>query len=176
MFREIWWSLHTFLSKSKGDVEDHSILLCSLLLGFKMDAYVCVGTDAKGSKLWVMTRGSGGVTFWNSSAGTRHPHQSDTHQFKTIGCIFNHDSFFANIQRTDSISDCDFNIENENLWKGMSRMKLSLVKRVNEISLCPNTLNKNSLESTTEGKLKKLIEEYRKDLSVSVSIITNIFS
>jgi centrosomal protein CEP76 len=59
----------------------------------------------------------------------RHPHQSDTHQYKTIGCIFNHDSFFANIQRTDNVADCDFNIENEQLWKGMSRMKLSLVKK-----------------------------------------------
>lgn len=27
-----------------GDVEDHAVLLCSLLLGFGMDAFVCVGT------------------------------------------------------------------------------------------------------------------------------------
>jgi hypothetical protein len=27
----------------KGDVRDHAILLCSLLLGEGLDAYVCVG-------------------------------------------------------------------------------------------------------------------------------------
>jgi centrosomal protein CEP76 len=42
--QETWHSLHTFLALGKGDCEDHALLLCSLLLGFGMDAYVCVGT------------------------------------------------------------------------------------------------------------------------------------
>ena len=56
------------------DCEDHAVLLCSLLLGFGQDAYVCVGTKAKGlPHAWVMTRGHSNttVTFWESITGQR---------------------------------------------------------------------------------------------------------
>ena len=60
---EVWNHFHTFLSLRRGDCEDHAILLCSLLLGFGLDAYVCVGTvqdqGAGGTirdHVWVITR------------------------------------------------------------------------------------------------------------------------
>ncbi|KAJ8303256.1 hypothetical protein KUTeg_019652 [Tegillarca granosa] len=46
---EQWTNTHAFLCRNKGDCEDHAILLCSLLLGFGLDAYVCVGTKNKGA-------------------------------------------------------------------------------------------------------------------------------
>lgn len=57
----------------QGDCEDHATLLCSLLLGFGLDAYVCVGTNAKGAPhAWVLTRGCDGtVTFWESLTAQR---------------------------------------------------------------------------------------------------------
>ena len=33
-----------FISRRRGDVEPHAYLLCSLLLGFGLDAYVVLGT------------------------------------------------------------------------------------------------------------------------------------
>eukprot|EP01038_Epipyxis_sp_PR26KG_P004135 gene4135-5889_t len=39
-----WSSPCTTMMKLQGDVEDHAILLCSLLLGWGMDAYVAYGT------------------------------------------------------------------------------------------------------------------------------------
>ena len=55
------------------DAENHATLLCSLLLGFGLDAYVIVGTKAKGiPHAWVMTLGTDGlVTFWESLTGHR---------------------------------------------------------------------------------------------------------
>ena len=49
------------------------MLLCSLLLGFGLDAYVCVGAKAKGAAhTWVVTLGVDGlVTFWESLTGHR---------------------------------------------------------------------------------------------------------
>lgn len=38
-----WNSPHAFLSAGRGDCADHALLLCSLLLGFGLDALVCVG-------------------------------------------------------------------------------------------------------------------------------------
>ena len=55
------------------DVEDHCVLLCSLLLGYGLEAYVCVGTKAQGlAHSWVATIGSEGhTTFWESLTGQR---------------------------------------------------------------------------------------------------------
>lgn len=40
---EVWHSAHAFLSRMEGDVEDHALLLCSLLLGWGLDAWVATG-------------------------------------------------------------------------------------------------------------------------------------
>lgn len=58
---------------AQGDCEDHANLLCSLLLGFGLEAFVCVGTKAKGvPHSWVMTCGTDGtITFWESLTGHR---------------------------------------------------------------------------------------------------------
>lgn len=38
-----WNSPHAFLAAGRGDASDHALLLCSLLLGFGLDAFVCIG-------------------------------------------------------------------------------------------------------------------------------------
>lgn len=55
------------------DCEDHALLLCSLLIGFGLNAYVCVGTKAKGAMhTWVVTIGpDGNTTFWESLTAHR---------------------------------------------------------------------------------------------------------
>jgi len=56
-------------------VENHAALLCSLLLGFGLNAYVCLGTKAKSSPhAWVVTIGpdDGSVTFWESLSANRY--------------------------------------------------------------------------------------------------------
>ncbi len=86
---EVWNHFHTFLSLRRGDCEDHAILLCSLLLGFGLDAYVCVGTvqdpGVGGSvrdHVWVITRSRRNgsmsrprVVFWETLTGQRYPHR-----------------------------------------------------------------------------------------------------
>ena len=86
---EVWNHFHTFLSLRRGDCEDHAILLCSLLLGFGLDAYVCVGTvqdqGAGGTirdHVWVITRSRRNgsmnrprVVFWEALTGQRYPHK-----------------------------------------------------------------------------------------------------
>merc|ERR1719343_1804384 len=72
------------MARRKGMAQDHAVLLCSLLLGCKKDAYVCKGMvysdsgDGRGNEgfgverrddslvehVWVMTREGDWVTFW----------------------------------------------------------------------------------------------------------------
>jgi len=72
-----WKDPEYVLARRKGAPQDHSMLLCSLLLGRKEDAYVVKGTvyskdpvatleksDHLIEHTWVMTRHKGWVTFW----------------------------------------------------------------------------------------------------------------
>ena len=166
-----------------GDVADHATLLCSLLLGFNLDAYVVVGTaiDAAGQEMyycWVITLGFGTcsgirpsiasssrgahthmlvttangrpeVLFWESETGRRClPTATTMHGLRfcrvrvlcgeptpaagrvlisgnivlcalQVGCVFNHSSFYANIQKNDAATACVFDLENAGLWKAV---------------------------------------------------------
>jgi hypothetical protein len=60
---ETWYSLHALLSVGHADCENHALLLCCLLLGFGLRAFVCVGTavDQASEKphVWVATIAGG---------------------------------------------------------------------------------------------------------------------
>ena len=60
--QEAWCHPHTVLTRGAGAKEEHALLLCALLLGFGLDAYVAVGKDAGAGAAWVVTRGAPGVT------------------------------------------------------------------------------------------------------------------
>jgi len=52
----------------------HALLLCSLLLGFGLDAYVVIGASSDGPHLWVLTilkssQNKIKYTFWESLTG-----------------------------------------------------------------------------------------------------------
>ena len=60
---DVWLDVHTFLALQKGDVVEHAILLCNLLIGFSLDAYVTLGTDkTHESHVWVTTVDSKGIS------------------------------------------------------------------------------------------------------------------
>jgi hypothetical protein len=59
--RELWLAPHLTLALRQGDVEAHAALLCSLLLGFGLEAYVALGSrldgeGREGEYAWVVTR------------------------------------------------------------------------------------------------------------------------
>ncbi|KAK3741153.1 hypothetical protein QZH41_011834 [Actinostola sp. cb2023] len=120
-----WTSLHAFLCRGKGSCEDHAILLCSILLGFGLNASVCLGTKDTGQPhAWVMTRQQDGrVVFWESLTGQCHDvteaPSAECPHYRTLGCIFSNSAFYANIQESGLISQCDFDVMNSSKWKAM---------------------------------------------------------
>eukprot|EP01052_Picozoa_sp_SAG31_P035274 SAG31_NODE_4233_length_3434_cov_1.980810_2_plen_215_part_00 len=82
----VWSGLHCLLARGAGTVPDHCNLLCSLLLGYGLDAYVCVGASIAGEpRMWVVTLDSAlletassgpappsAVTYWDAAAGKRY--------------------------------------------------------------------------------------------------------
>lgn len=182
---EIWTSIHAFLARKKGDHENHSILLCSLLLGFGLDAYVCIGTKGNGTPhSWVLTNTPDGENvFWESLTGNRFLHQpirvdepgvvvppQPSHTYRTIGCVFNHETFYANIQPSEAVEVCYFDLHNESRWKAMSKETLLSVSQpvhVSAISLCAPTLDSPLLSTNLELQLQALITEHRTDQGLS---------
>ena len=50
----------------QGTIDDHCHLLCSLLLGFGLKAYVCIGFSYRGEHSWVISEDTknSSITFW----------------------------------------------------------------------------------------------------------------
>ncbi|XP_071531062.1 centrosomal protein of 76 kDa-like isoform X4 [Panulirus ornatus] len=98
-----WYTLPTALMVRSLNTESKCSVLCSILLGFGLDAWVCVGTRHSGNPhVWVMTRGPySAITFWETLTGSRYIHrvgQKAAHDYGTIASIFNNYIFFANCQ------------------------------------------------------------------------------
>lgn len=181
---EQWLHLHTFLVKNNGDSENHSILLCNLLLGFGLDAYVCVGTKGKNvPHTWVVTISYDyeEIVFWESLTGNRYVHlylnpddpplQKNIvvkHPYKTVGCVFNHRNFYANVQPIQNVDTCCFNLKDQAKWKSMSEDAIQTVCQPSFVStvpyvptLCQNPLDPTLVSNDLERQLKSLITLHR---------------
>ncbi|XP_033010741.1 centrosomal protein of 76 kDa isoform X1 [Lacerta agilis] len=187
--QEQWCTLLAFLCRNKGDCEDHANLLCSLLLGFGLEAFVCVGTKAKGAPhTWVMTYGIDGIiTFWESLTGHRYIHNpikpddppvveqpKPLYPYRTIGCVFNHHKFLANCQPTDAVEVCAFDLHDESKWKPMSGEAIKSVCSPGATTalphfppLCASSVDAAVTSNELELQLRMLVIEHRKDLGLS---------
>jgi centrosomal protein CEP76 len=109
-----WRNLHSFVAEGRGQVQDHAALLCSLFLGFGLDAYICLGSCTDGAHCWVMTRiiENNGPTsqkvlihYWESLTGAKYS-QNDpkvNYLYRRVGCVFNEKKYFANMQESDTV-------------------------------------------------------------------------
>ncbi|XP_018412337.1 PREDICTED: centrosomal protein of 76 kDa isoform X1 [Nanorana parkeri] len=187
--QEQWCTMLAFLSRNKGDCEDHCNLLCSLLLGFGLEAYVCVGTKGRGvAHTWVMTCATdGAMTFWESLTGQRYIHKpinpddpplvvqpKPLYPYQTIGCIFNHQCFLANCQPSDSVDLCVFDLHDESRWKPMSGEAIKSVCSPGSITslppfppLCSSLIDAATESNEIELQLRVLVSEHRKDLGLA---------
>uniref|UniRef100_A0A1A8F5G6 Centrosomal protein of 76 kDa n=3 Tax=Nothobranchius korthausae TaxID=1143690 RepID=A0A1A8F5G6_9TELE len=187
--QEQWCTLLAFLCRGKGDCEDHAALLCSLLLGFGLDAYMCVGTKAKGvPHAWVLTRGTDGtITFWESLTAHRYLHRAvdpdapplalqpkPSSPYRTVGCVFNHQSFLANCQPSDAVELCVFDFQNPSRWKAMSEEALkSVCAPASNTSLpplpplCAPSVDPAAASNQLELEMRYLVSEHRKDLDLA---------
>ncbi|MEE6464551.1 hypothetical protein FKM82_006291 [Ascaphus truei] len=187
--QEQWSTLLAFLCRNKGDCEDHANLLCSLLLGFGLDTYVCVGTKGKSvAHTWVMTCGTdGAITFWESLTGHRYVHKPinpddpplveqprPLYPYRSIGCIFNHRRFLANCQPSDAVELCVFDLNDESRWKPMSEEAIKSVCSPGSTAslppfppLCSSLVDAAAESNEIELQLRVLVSEHRKDLGLT---------
>ncbi|ETV67392.1 hypothetical protein, variant [Aphanomyces astaci] len=123
-----WQSLAAFLALGHGDCEEHAILLASLLLGFGLEAYVCMGTIRRSTAItssshdsvrhvWVATMLTSGVVLWEAVTGECVA--ASAAMYDRVDCVFNHQSFYANCQDRIEFALVDWTVENPQLWKAL---------------------------------------------------------
>lgn len=167
---ELWHSMHTFLALKKGDVEDHAILLCSLLLGFGLDAYICIGVSINGPHTWILTRNKTdskkySTTFWESLTGQRINIEDPKvfRFYKRIHCVFSDTKFYANIQIDDTVFNTIYNFEDEFLWKKIFPDKIAALPKYSFTPFLDMIeVDKYKLETEIEKEVKNKITKFRK--------------
>lgn len=171
-----WLTLISAVSSMNLTADTRSSLLCSILLGFGLDAWVCCGARVSGSPhSWVLTRGPyTTVTFWEPTTGSRYIHkvgQKVLHDYATVGCVFNNLKFYANCQTSDKVSYCSFNLEESSSWKGMSvNATATMTERIPcLIPLMPPEKDNVKWTMDFQIHLKTLIIEHRADLNISTT-------
>ncbi|GBG32242.1 Centrosomal protein of 76 kDa [Hondaea fermentalgiana] len=178
---EVWHVAHTFLSKGRGDCEDHAVLLCNLLLGFGLNAFVCMGTvqdspeEPERDHVWCMTlsgKDNRTCTFWESLTGHRvvmaprrdveSAAQTALRQsYRRIACAFNHESFYANKQRDDRTEHCSFNVLDDMRWKAMDERLIAAIQKRPVVPLRAPTIPEHERSDEIEIALRELVAAER---------------
>nr|XP_033790015.1 centrosomal protein of 76 kDa isoform X5 [Geotrypetes seraphini] len=189
LYPQINQTLSQEVVRTQGDCEDHANLLCSLLLGYGLDAYVCIGTKAKDiPHAWVMTCSTDGtIIFWESLTGHRYIHKpinpddpplveqpKPLYPYRTIGCVFSHQRFLGNCQPSDAVELCMFDLYDESKWKPMSEEAIKSVCSPGSTtslppcpSLCASMIDAAAVSNEIELQLRVLVSEHRKDLGLT---------
>ncbi|KAL1521280.1 hypothetical protein AB1Y20_020949 [Prymnesium parvum] len=168
---EIWQTTHSTLAARHGDAEEHATLLCSLLLGFGLEAYVCQGTDSRGAHVWVMTRAEGRiVTFWEALTGQRYEHTlgaPNSSPFSSLFCVFNDLSLYANIQPDTSLHAISLDLEDPSLWKSMNPLQLQRLTPLPQVPPLPTVpIDRAAAEQAIEKEMRSLVAEFRQKLDL----------
>eukprot|EP00927_Polykrikos_kofoidii_P060912 TRINITY_DN55811_c0_g1_i1.p1 TRINITY_DN55811_c0_g1~~TRINITY_DN55811_c0_g1_i1.p1 ORF type:complete len:663 (+),score=82.83 TRINITY_DN55811_c0_g1_i1:100-2088(+) len=94
-----WHTFPALWARGRGTVEERSLLLCSLLLGYSLDAWCCLGTDSRGQPhAWVIVRDKSDdskpsdVVCWDVLLALRIRVDSPQYlaTFSSIDLVFNH--------------------------------------------------------------------------------------
>jgi centrosomal protein CEP76 len=91
--------------------------------------------------------------------------------YRTISCVFNHKSFYGNIQADDRVTNTSFELETDMLWKPMDPAKIELLPP-SQIPLCLSLTSCDyvQLEINTEKALKNKIIQFRHNNILSTTI------
>ena len=77
--------------------------------------------------------------------------------YRQVGCVFNDKTFYANVQADDKVVNTNWDLEDEYMWKSMSRQMISTLKPSNGVGyLMPSS----SIKVMDE---EKMLEKILKD-------------
>ncbi|GAB5359886.1 hypothetical protein AAMO2058_000580700 [Amorphochlora amoebiformis] len=186
-----WRGSQTHMALRGGTQSDKALLLTSLLLGFGLDAYVCIGIrnrDDRGKNktekdiqppeaMVVITRVTRAtVCIWEPVTGRRG--QLDAKSgwtpitqassnwscpLESVHCVFNHQQLYANLQPIDKCDACNWDLGDQTKWKAFSQEAIQVLPRFPGVVLLPYSGDRLEQEAKLEMNLKELVAQHRKD-------------
>jgi centrosomal protein CEP76 len=84
-------------------------------------------------------------------------------KYGRVGCLFNHESFYANVQPDDAVQATSFDLANWALWKGIDPTVIAGIRRLEVPPLQFFPLATHSMEEALETSLAALIASHRAD-------------
>lgn len=103
------------------------------------------------------------------------------HPYKTIGCVFNHRTIYANIQSLPNVETCSFNLRDQSKWKAMSEDAISTVTSRQHITtlphpiqLCKTQWDSVLLANDLENELKLILITFRQQIGLSTTLDTHL--
>jgi centrosomal protein CEP76 len=157
-----WSSFHTIAAQGSAKAEEKALLLCSLLLGFGLDSYVCYGYDKQNRvHSWVMTlmKNEATAMFWEPLNASCYSVFDSP--YANLGCIFNSHVIYLNNQPDYSIESTVFDLERNELWMPVHYGKPGPFT-LHSFPLAKSTLNSQEEEESLLDSLKSGIESLRK--------------
>ncbi|GMH37161.1 hypothetical protein BSKO_05034 [Bryopsis sp. KO-2023] len=95
-----WLRLHSLLALKSATEEERALLLCSILLGFGLDAWVCWGVGLNGEQSWVLTIDGESQSLWDVHTGHQYELPFDSASappLVKLNGAFNHESVQVNV-------------------------------------------------------------------------------
>ena len=77
--------------------------------------------------------------------------------YRNIGCVFNNKSFYANIQNDDRVVNTHWDLEDEYMWKAMSRQFINTLQPASGVGYLMPSLSSNTGEE--EKTLEKILRD-----------------
>eukprot|EP00929_Paragymnodinium_shiwhaense_P111898 TRINITY_DN80172_c0_g1_i1.p1 TRINITY_DN80172_c0_g1~~TRINITY_DN80172_c0_g1_i1.p1 ORF type:complete len:666 (-),score=123.53 TRINITY_DN80172_c0_g1_i1:91-2088(-) len=118
-----WHTLPALWARGRGTVEEKTLLLTSLLLGYSIDAWFCLGTDAGGQPhAWTLVRQRGDssapadVVCWDTRVGLRISADSPQYltTYSSIDFVFNDRRL--HVCHADSAARATFDFSDPRCW------------------------------------------------------------
>ena len=91
--------------------------------------------------------------------------------YRNIGCCFNNKNFFANLQQDDRVVNCNWDFEDDYMWKAMNPQMINNLQPANGVGyLMPShSVNSADEEKMLEKILRDKIAGIRKNDGGSLS-------
>ena len=178
--RESWSYPQTTLIQRHGDVIDHCNLLCALLSGFGLNAYVCHGRIMDGTSYYwiIIILNPQSIICYDAVVGTRTDihcvltssptstiiNKIELRQYRTIESLYNHKNIYTNIQSQTDIHQITFDLNNNKHWRSLNTQAIAVLPTFNLFSynkLTLSTIIPRYEEERMTNEIKHLIKDYR---------------
>ncbi|CAK0800948.1 unnamed protein product, partial [Prorocentrum cordatum] len=118
-----WHTFPALWARGHCTPEEKALLLCSLLLGWSLDAWCCLGTDTKGQPhAWAVVRDQGdastpsGVACWDPRTASRVTMDDPRYlaAYTSIDAVFNHRRLY--VCHSETAARVSFDFGDARLW------------------------------------------------------------